>query len=154
MPKLLQDAATAESHALNLLLLTWIAGMLDALSYVRAHVFTANMTGNLVLMGIHLMQGNTADALRSLLSLGSYAAGCAIAAFLVLPREERGQSSLATGFSAEFLLLLIFAGVYLLVPATAPFQAGALVVIAAVALAVQGVTVRQLRISVGTEIVD
>ncbi len=51
-----QDASTAESHGGNLLLLTWTAGMLDGLSYLRAHVFTANRTGNIVLLGIHLVQ--------------------------------------------------------------------------------------------------
>lgn len=56
MSKLAQDTSKAESYATNLLLLTWIAGMLDGLSYLRGHVFTANMTGNIVLLGIHLVQ--------------------------------------------------------------------------------------------------
>ncbi len=34
----------------DLLLLTFAAGSLDALSYLRGHAFTANMTGNTVLL--------------------------------------------------------------------------------------------------------
>lgn len=143
----LQDTTTAESHALNLLLLTWIAGMLDALSYVRAHVFTANMTGNLVLLGIHFMQGDTADALRSLLSLASFAVGCILGALVILRREERQRASLTAGFLAEFLLLLIFAVLYALHPHAGFIQQGALVSTAAIALAIQSVTVRKLRVS-------
>jgi hypothetical protein len=38
MTKPEQDASTAKSHAGNLLLLTWTAGMLDGLSDLRGHV--------------------------------------------------------------------------------------------------------------------
>jgi uncharacterized membrane protein YoaK (UPF0700 family) len=38
----------------TVLLFTWAAGAVDALMYLSAHVFTANMTGNTVLLGLSL----------------------------------------------------------------------------------------------------
>jgi len=103
MSKFAQDTSKAESYATNLLLLTWIAGMLDGLSYLRGHVFTANMTGNIVLLGIHLVQKDFPDAARSLLALFAFAIGCIIAGLLILEREDPGRSVMRMGFSAELL---------------------------------------------------
>jgi uncharacterized membrane protein YoaK (UPF0700 family) len=122
--------------------------MLDALSYVRAHVFTANMTGNLVLIGIRLVQGDFSDALRSLFALGSFAAGCILAGFLLLRREETQPSSMSTGFAAELFLLAVYAGLFRVKQsAGAHMIPAALIFTAAAALAIQSVTVRRLRVS-------
>ena len=49
------------------LVLTWAAGGVDAISYLGlGHVFTANMTGNAVLLGLAVGQGQGLAALRSL----------------------------------------------------------------------------------------
>ncbi len=138
----------AEAHATNLLLLTWTAGMLDGLSYVRAHVFTANMTGNLVLLGIHAVQRDLGDAGRSLLALIAFAAGCVIAGVLILERERQGRPAMAIGFGAELILLLIFALLFPLDHAPGGYLIqGALISTAAMALAVQSVVVRRLKVS-------
>lgn len=148
MSKFAQDTSKAESYATNLLLLTWIAGMLDGLSYLRGHVFTANMTGNIVLLGIHLVQKDFPDAARSLLALFAFAIGCIIAGLLILEREDPGRSVMRMGFSAELLLLIVFAAVFLMDRArTGYWVPGALIVTAAMALAVQSVVVRRLRVS-------
>lgn len=148
MPDLRQGTFIAESHAANLLLLSWVAGTLDALSYVRSHVFTANMTGNLVLLGIHLVQHDFPDALRSLFSLGSFAVGCIFAGFLLLRREEANHPSMSVGFAAELFFLAAFAGLFQIEPAGSGYIVhGALIFTGAVALAVQSVTVRRLHVS-------
>ncbi len=137
----------AESHATNLLL-TWAAGMLDGLSYVRAHVFTANMTGNLVLLGIHLVQRDFPDAGRSLLALFAFAAGCFVAGLLILKREDQGRPVMPIGFSAELVFLVIFAGLFQLDRTAGGYLLqGALIFTAAAALAVQSVVVRRLNVS-------
>jgi uncharacterized membrane protein YoaK (UPF0700 family) len=49
----------AERHRRDILLLvlTWAAGSVDAISFLAlGRVFTANMTGNTVLLGLHLAQ--------------------------------------------------------------------------------------------------
>jgi uncharacterized membrane protein YoaK (UPF0700 family) len=137
-----------EAHTSHLLLLSWTAGMLDGLSYIRAHVFTANMTGNLVLLGIHLVQHDIADAIRSAVALAAFAAGCVFAGFLISNKEEPGQSIMPSGFAAEFILLLIFAALFLLEHRLNELTIeAALVITAAVALAIQSVTVRRLKVS-------
>ncbi len=46
---------------IDLLLLTSASGVLDALSYMRAHVFTANMTGKTIILGLAIIgPGNIA----------------------------------------------------------------------------------------------
>ena len=118
MSKPEQDTSTAESHAGSLLLLTWIAGMLDGTSYLREQVFTAKMTGNIVLLGIHLVQKDFPGAGRSLLALFAFAIGCLIAGLLILEREDQGRSVMTIGFSAELFLLMIFAALFLIGQAT------------------------------------
>ncbi len=69
------------------LLLTWAAGSVGAISYLGlGHVFTANMTGNTVLLGLAVGQGQGFAALRSVVALGGFALGAAIGAIVV----ERG----------------------------------------------------------------
>jgi len=54
------------------LLLSWAAGSIDAISYVTAHVLPANMTGNTVLLGLDLGLGHQAEAIKSVIALGGY----------------------------------------------------------------------------------
>ena len=61
-----------------LLLLTCAAGYVDAVSYLQlGHVFTANMTGNTVLLGLSLIERNAPAAVRSGLAVGGFLAGAA-----------------------------------------------------------------------------
>jgi uncharacterized membrane protein YoaK (UPF0700 family) len=55
--------------------LSAVAGSLDALSYLAfGGVFTANMTGNVVLLGIAII-GSQAEALRLVVALGAFVLG-------------------------------------------------------------------------------
>jgi len=53
------------------------AGAVDAISYLMAQVFTANMTGNVVLLGLAAARHDTAAALRSGIAFLGFAAGAA-----------------------------------------------------------------------------
>lgn len=67
-----------------LLALALVGGLVDAASYLGlGQVFTANMTGNTVLLAVDVVRGNGADAARSGVALGSFCAGLAIGAMLV-----------------------------------------------------------------------
>ena len=58
--------------------LAWAAGATDAMSYIAlGHVFTANMTGNVVLLGIAISSGRPQEMLPILISLLSYVIGVA-----------------------------------------------------------------------------
>jgi hypothetical protein len=73
------------------LLLTGVGGYVDAVSYVAlGRVFTANMTGNTVLLGLSLVQGDAAGAGRSALALGGFLAGGVLGARIVARGKRDG----------------------------------------------------------------
>src|SRR5262249_59224931 len=59
-----------------LLALTFVTGIVDAVSYLGlGHVFTANMTGNVVLLGFAVAGASGLSVTRSSLSLVAFLAG-------------------------------------------------------------------------------
>ncbi|MCX7515204.1 YoaK family protein [Frateuria hangzhouensis] len=86
--------------------LAWVGGSLDAMSYLAlGHVFTANMTGNTVLLAIALGTGTALRALRSLLAVCGFALGVAAGTALL-----RGQ---AVGWSTRVNRVLLLEAVLL-----------------------------------------
>jgi len=73
---------TARVRRVVLPLLACAAGAVDAASYLRLHVFTANMTGNTVLAGLALASGDPWRARDPLTALCAFAAGVAFARVL------------------------------------------------------------------------
>jgi uncharacterized membrane protein YoaK (UPF0700 family) len=70
MAKAIRPRHTILGRESMLLLLTLAAASVDAISYLGlGHVFTAMMTGNTVLLGLALAQGEVLAALRSILAL-------------------------------------------------------------------------------------
>jgi uncharacterized membrane protein YoaK (UPF0700 family) len=64
-----------------LLTLTVAAGSADAVSYLGlGRVFTANMTGNLVLLGVAIGQGQVAGSLRSVIAFAGFGIGVLVGA--------------------------------------------------------------------------
>ncbi|GGI99000.1 UPF0700 transmembrane protein YoaK [Alicyclobacillus cellulosilyticus] len=77
-------------HAL-LILMSLVAGCVDAIGYLSLqHVFTANMTGNIVLLGLAVGQAHFASVLRSLLALAGFVAGALLAAAIVHRKPQSG----------------------------------------------------------------
>jgi uncharacterized membrane protein YoaK (UPF0700 family) len=76
------------------LLLGGSAGYLDAVGYLTFGIFTANMTGNTVLLGIAIGQGRWQAMLRVLLAIAAFVVGAAAGA-LLLPGRRRMGSVLA-----------------------------------------------------------
>lgn len=72
-----------EPLTLALLALTFGSGMVDAVSYLGlGRVFTANMTGNVVLLGFGIAGSGGLPVLAPVISLGSFALGAAAAGLL------------------------------------------------------------------------
>jgi len=123
-----------------LALLAGTAGCIDALSYLRlGNVFTANMTGNAVLLGIATGQQVAARALHSVAALAGFALGVLAGAALC----GRHQGSEAGGWPPRVTLAL---GVELVVLGAWAGSRGALVrqsgvLLALVAGAVAGAAV-------------
>ncbi len=75
-----------------LLTLTLVAGYMDALSFLGLDgVFTANMTGNLVILGLAAGQAAELRALGCAAAFASFAVGAALAARLIGPPPPRGM---------------------------------------------------------------
>src|SRR5262245_48074699 len=75
-----------------LLALTFSAGSVDAISYLGlGHVFTAMMTGNTVLLGLALAQGESLAALRSIIALLGFAIGVFAGAIIVERESEPAE---------------------------------------------------------------
>jgi uncharacterized membrane protein YoaK (UPF0700 family) len=71
-----------------LLALAFAGGCVDAVSYLGlGRVFTANMTGNTVLLAVALARGSGGDAARSSVALGGFCVGAAVA-ILLIPRTD------------------------------------------------------------------
>src|SRR5271166_2176735 len=95
-----------------LLLLTFTAGWVDALSYDRlGHVFSSFMTGNILFLGLSAVRGERAFVARGIMALGVFIAG-ALLGTLVLGRAPQRQSrsmwlgTLTRYLLAEWLVLL------------------------------------------------
>jgi len=87
---------------LALLLLTFVTGIVDAVSVLGYHVFAANMTGNIVFFGFALA-GNVASTVSlSLVALASFMAGAVIGGRVANGLRARW---LVVGFGMEVAML-------------------------------------------------
>jgi uncharacterized membrane protein YoaK (UPF0700 family) len=91
--------------------LTSVGGFVDAVGYIALfEVFTANMSGNSVHVGMYLGQRNWMELLRPLCAIVSYVVGMAVTRIAVEIAGRNGVRRIASfTLSAEALLLAIFA---------------------------------------------
>ena len=123
-----------------LLALALAAGTVDASNYLGlGRVFTANMTGNTVLLGVALARGSTGDAARSVAALTGFCAGAAFG--VALAREHGPWPQIAT---RSFLLEVFALAVLMVVWAAVGVGTERLVLIAVsgIAMGAQSAAVR------------
>jgi uncharacterized membrane protein YoaK (UPF0700 family) len=134
----------------RLLALTWAAGSVDAISYLGlGHVFTAMMTGNTVLLGLALAQGEVWAVLRSILALVGFAAGAAVGALIVERGGERDvwPPAVTWALALEGTVLLLFSVVWALSgPGRGEGVVHILIVLSGVAMGIQAAAVRRLGV--------
>src|SRR5258705_5986123 len=76
----------------TLIVLTIISGLVDAVSYLKlGHVFVANMTGNVVLLGFAAAGASEFSAAVSLVSMGSFLFGAFAGGRLGSSMGHRGR---------------------------------------------------------------
>jgi uncharacterized membrane protein YoaK (UPF0700 family) len=135
----------------TLLVLTFVTGLVDAVSFLGlGHVFTANMTGNVVFLGFATVGAPGLSISRSLTSLGAFFVGAAVGGWLstALAATERRRWLLATAL-AEAMLLLVAAveSVGFDIESASPAsRLYAAIVLTAVAMGLRNATVRRLAV--------
>ncbi len=145
-------AEPAERPALPaaLLLVTFVTGAVDAVSFLGlGHVFTANMTGNVVLLGFAVAGASGLSVRASALGLASFLTGAVAggrAGRKLSPRSQRQWLVLAG--SVECALLGIATLCALGMTVDSPFsRQWAIIVLTALAMGWRNATVRRLGVA-------
>lgn len=146
----LKRGVTSVRHPLTraLLVLTFTTGLIDAVSYLGlGRVFTANMTGNVVLLGFGIAGSGGLPVLAPIVSLAAFLVGSAGGGILVRRMAERHPALVARALGIEVAALTvaaIVAGVTSVHPGSA--TAYALIVLMAGGMGVRNATVRRIAV--------
>lgn len=103
-----QRAAQTMRHPLAraLMVLTFSTGLIDAVSYLGlGRVFTANMTGNVVLLGFGIAGSPGLPVVAPLVSLGAFLIGSGAGGVLAARMGDRHAGHVARALTAEITLL-------------------------------------------------
>jgi uncharacterized membrane protein YoaK (UPF0700 family) len=146
------DKGFSRERAALAVVLTAVAGAVDALSFTSlGRVFTANMTGNIILLGIAAGQGLGAETWRSGIAFASFAAGLLAGYQLAHPAAPIARwirTSVRMAFALELLLVTAFVAVWV---AAAGHPAGStllvLICLSAVAMGIQSATATRLAVT-------
>jgi uncharacterized membrane protein YoaK (UPF0700 family) len=131
-----------------LLVLTFSTGLIDAVSYLGlGRVFTANMTGNIVLLGFGVAGSEGLPVVAPLVSLAAFLVGSAVGGMLATATQDRHPDHVARALGIEAVLILVAAVVAAAIdvePGT--FDAGVVIALLALAMGVRNATVRKLGV--------
>jgi uncharacterized membrane protein YoaK (UPF0700 family) len=123
---------------MTILLLCAAAGVIDVIGYIGlSHVFTANMTGNIVLLGIGVGDAREVILSNAALALTGFIIGVAVAVFV-----QRTNTILF----GEFILLILVAMVIQFTPIGGRVSAVVLFVLST-AMGMQTIAGRNLKIA-------
>jgi uncharacterized membrane protein YoaK (UPF0700 family) len=146
----LRRAASSLRHPLSraLLVLTFTTGLVDAASYLGlGRVFTANMTGNVVLLGFGIAGAGALPVLAPLVSLGAFLLGASGGGVLAKRMGHNHANHIARALAIEVGLIAI-AAILAAAVTIRPSSVSGDVVIAllAVAMGVRNATVRRIGV--------
>ena len=138
---------------LLLVALTFAAGSVDAVALLRLDVFTAVMTGNIVLLGLAVGQGAFGNALRSIVALVAYGVGVIVGARIVgaIAIETHWSPKVTRALAVEWVLQLAFLIGWLITGANPDgVSATTLIAFSGVAMGIQAATARALAPGMST----
>jgi uncharacterized membrane protein YoaK (UPF0700 family) len=138
---------------LLLVALTFAAGSVDAVALLRLDVFTAVMTGNIVLLGLAVGQGAFANALRSVIALVAYGVGVAAGARIVgaVAIETHWSPKMTRALAIEWVLEAGFLIGWVLSGANpGGTSAATLIALSGLAMGIQAATARALSPGMST----
>jgi uncharacterized membrane protein YoaK (UPF0700 family) len=128
--------------------MTLVTGLVDAFSYLMlGHVFTANMTGNVVILGFALVGTPGFSISASLLAIVAFALGALFGGMVASRLAHHRGHLFAVASSIQSVFLL--AGVILAVVSATPLPDGfryALILVLAVAMGIQNAAARKLAV--------
>ena len=147
----IKRGAASVRHPLTraLLALTFTTGLIDAVSYLAlGRVFTANMTGNVVLLGFGIAGSGGLPVVAPIVSLGAFLLGAGAGGVLVRRLAERHPALVARALAIESGLLVI-AAVLAAATTVHPGNASAyaLIVLMASAMGVRNAVVRHIAVA-------
>ena len=131
-----------------MLAMTLVTGLVDAFSYlVLGHVFVANMTGNVVLLGFALVGAPGFSISASLTALASFFAGATAGGRLgsKLPDHRGRLLSTAATIQAVFLATAVAFGFLSGVPVAGGYRYGFIAVLG-IAMGIQNAAARKLAV--------
>jgi uncharacterized membrane protein YoaK (UPF0700 family) len=133
---------------LLLIVLTVVTGLVDAVSYLKlGHVFVANMTGNVVLLGLAVGGVSEFSVAVSLVAIGSFLLGALAAGRLGSSTGEHRGRFLAL---ATYAQVSVVAAAFVVSLASSDISGGfpayALVVLLAFAMGLQNAAARRLGV--------
>jgi len=143
---------TRLNHTLPLLLhiATAITGLIDAISYLAlGHVFTANMTGNVVFVAFAVAGVPGLSLTRSLTALVTFFIGALIGGRLATRLAELVRPNwITTALTMESALLLVstLAAINFRDSSGSSFQLYSIIVLTACAMGIRNATVRKMAI--------
>ena len=150
--ELLMTPETRLNHTLPLLLhiATAITGLIDAISYLAlGHVFTANMTGNVVFLAFAVAGVPGLSLTRSLTALVAFLIGAMIGGRAATRLSELVRPNwVTTALTMESALLLAstLVAINFRDSSGSPFQSYSIIVLTASAMGIRNATVRKMAI--------
>src|SRR6266446_6869145 len=143
---------TRLNHTLPLLLhiATTTTGLIDAISYLAlGHVFTANMTGNVVFLAFAVAGVPGLSLTRSLTALVAFLIGALIGGRVATRLSEVVRPNWATTaliIESALLLVATLAAINFRDSSGSPFQSYSNIVLTACAMGIRNATVRKMAI--------
>ncbi|WP_167399009.1 YoaK family protein [Arthrobacter pityocampae] len=147
--------ATDRLHLWLMLILTFSTGVIDAVGYLGLdRVFTGNMTGNVVLLGMAFAGGSDLPVLRPALALVFFMLGAALAG-RVLRKAPEGWSGRTSGTLLAVTVGLTGLAVFVaLVDVTAEEILGSITTsVLATVMGIQAATAKRLKVAEITTVV-
>jgi uncharacterized membrane protein YoaK (UPF0700 family) len=145
-----QRAARSIRHPLarTLLVLTFTTGLVDAVSYLGiGHVFTANMTGNIIFLGFGIAGSGGLPVVAPLISLAAFMAGAGGGGMLAEATGQHPRRGLRWALAIEVSLIAAAA----VLAATIDIRPNAVsgdtvIALLAIAMGVRNATVRRIAV--------
>jgi uncharacterized membrane protein YoaK (UPF0700 family) len=145
-----QRAAADVRHplALSLLTLTFTTGLVDSASYLGlGHVFTANMTGNVVLLGFGLAGAGHLPVLAPIVSLLAFLAGATLGGLLVRRAGHLQPGHVVGALTLEAMGIAAAAVIALTRTATpGGLTADIIIALLALAMGLRNATIRRIAV--------